>query len=63
MKTAIMDMVALCRNYDSAYQLVDGYLKAYNSEHYQYDLAGPTPNEFYQYATTGIYPLDNYLPG
>lgn len=61
MKTAIMDMVALCRDYDSAYQLVDGYLKAYNSDHYQYDLAGLTPNEFYQYATTGIYPLDNYF--
>ena len=34
---------------------------AYNSEHYQYDLAGLTPEEFYQYATTGVYPLDNYF--
>ena len=41
--------------------LVSGYLTAYNSEHYQYDLVGLTPQEFYQYATTGIYPLDNYF--
>ena len=52
LKTAIMDMVALCKDYGSASRLVDGYLKAYNSGHYQYDLAGLTPEEFYQYATT-----------
>lgn len=61
MKTAILDMVALCRDFDSAKKLVDGYLQAYNSEHYQYDLAGLTPEEFYQYATTGIYPLESYF--
>ena len=26
-----------------------------------YELAGLTPNEFYQYATTGIYPLESYF--
>lgn len=61
LKTAIMDMVALCKDYDSARSLVDGYLTAYNHEHYQYDLAGLTPEEFYQYATTGIYPLESYF--
>ena len=61
LKTAIMDMVALCKDYESASRLVDGYLKAYNREHYQYDLAGLTPEEFYQYATTGVYPLDSYF--
>lgn len=61
LKTAILDMVAMCRDFCSAKQLVDGYLNAYNSEHYQYDLAGLTPEEFYQYVTTGVYPLDNYF--
>ncbi len=61
LKTAILDMVAMCRDFSSARQLVEGYLNAYNSEHYQYDLAGLTPEEFYQYATTGVYPLDNYF--
>lgn len=54
-------MVAMCRDFDSAKQLVDGYLRAYNNEHYQYDLAGLTPVEFHQYATTGVYPLNNYF--
>jgi transposase InsO family protein len=61
LKTAILDMVALCKDFASAKTLVDGYLKAYNVEHYQYDLAGLTPKEFYLYATTGIYPLESYF--
>lgn len=61
LKTAILDMVACCRDYEAARKLVDGYLQAYNGEHYQYDLAGLTPAEFYQYATTGIYPLESYF--
>lgn len=61
LKTAILDLVALCKTFDSARTLVDGYLKCYNEEYYQYDLAGLTPNEFYQYATTGIYPLESYF--
>lgn len=61
LKTAIMDMVALCKDFGSARKLVDGYLRAYNAEHYQYDLAGLTPSEFYQYAATGVYPLDSYF--
>lgn len=61
LKTAILDMVAICKNYEAARKLVNGYLCAYNQEHYQYDLAGLTPEEFYQYATTGIYPLESYF--
>ena len=54
-------MVARCMTFNSAKALVSGYIKAYNTEHYQYDLAALTPEEFYQYATTGIYPLDSYF--
>lgn len=61
LKTAILDMVARCKDFESARTLVNGYLRAYNGEHYQYDLAGLTPEEFYQYATTGIYPLESYF--
>ena len=61
LKTDIIDMVALCKTLDTALMLVDGYLKAYNGEHYQYELAGLTPEEFYSYATTGVYPLDSYF--
>lgn len=61
LKTDILDLVALCRWFGFASDLVDGYLDAYNTRHYQYSLAGLTPAEFYQYAATGIYPLDSYF--
>ena len=61
LKTAILDMVARCRTFNDAKNLVSGYINAYNTEHYQYDLAALTPAEFYQYATTGIYPLGSYF--
>ena len=60
LKTALMDLVARCWSFDDAAQMVDKYLDKYNSLYYQYDLAGLTPEEFYEYATTGIYPLPFY---
>ena len=61
LKTAILDMVARCRTFEDAKTLVSAYIKAYNTEHYQYDLAALTPAEFYQYATSGVYPLESYF--
>lgn len=60
MKCAILDIVALCKSYESAKTLVENYLYAYNHTIYQNDLAGLTPAEYYIYATTGIYPCDDY---
>jgi transposase InsO family protein len=60
MKTALIDLVALCPNYSTAERLVNGYINSYNNEQHQYNLSGLTPAEFYSYVTTGIYPLDNY---
>ena len=61
LKADVIDLVARCRSLKASMDLVEGYLKAYNAEHYQYELAGLTPEEFYLYATTGIYPLDSYF--
>ena len=60
MKTALLDLVALCPDLETAMRLVNGYINSYNNDFYQYNLAGLTPAEFYTYVTTGIYPLDNY---
>ncbi len=60
MKCDILDLIALCPTGNEVKKLVDGYMTAYNSAHYQYSLAGLTPNEYYTYVTTGIYPVDNY---
>lgn len=60
MKCELLDLVALCPDADSVAKMIDGYMAAYNNQHYQYALAGLTPSEYYAYVTTGIYPVDNY---
>ena len=61
MKTAIIDLVALCPDLDTAKEMIDGYIFKYNNEFFQYHLAGLTPVEFYKYKTTGIYPCPEYF--
>lgn len=60
LKTAILDLVARCPDFETAQRLVYGYIDSYNNEQYQYNLAGLTPSEFYAYMTSGIYPCDSY---
>ena len=55
-----MDLLVRCPDYQTAGKLVVNYLIAYNTEHYQYNLGGLTPTEFYQYCVTGIYSLSEY---
>lgn len=61
MKTELIDIIARCPNMDVVKGLIDGYMNMYNTQRYQYGLAGLTPNEYYQYCMTDIYPLDNYF--
>jgi len=60
MKTQILDLIALCKDLETVKKMITEYIRRYNTEFYQYNLAGLTPAEFYTYVTTGIYPLDNY---
>ena len=60
LKCRILDLVALCKTYESAAKLVMNYINEYNSTIYRYELAGLTPNEYYIYVTTGIYPCEDY---
>lgn len=59
MKERIMNLIALCPDYDTAKKLINGYMTKYNNI-YQFSLAGLTPAEFYLYTKTGIYPLKEY---
>lgn len=61
MKTEIIDIIARCPNYKVTTELIAGYISNYNTQRYQYGLAGLTPQEYYQYCISGIYPLDNYF--
>ena len=61
MKTILLSILALADDYNTATDLVTGFLKAYNTELYQYELGALTPREFYQYAVSGVYPCDSYF--
>lgn len=45
MKTHILNLAALCPDFKTSEKLVNGYISSYNSEQYQYQLAGLTPKE------------------
>ena len=60
MKARILSLIALCQDFETAKQLIFGYLCDYNNNHYQFFLAGLTPVEFYEYTQTGVYPLPEY---
>ena len=61
MKCEILDIIARCVSEEDVVRLIDGYMNTFNTQRYQYTLAGLTPSEYYQYCATGIYPLDNYF--
>ena len=46
-----------CRTMDELKAAVDDWIDYYNNDRYQEGLAKLSPNEYYDYITTGIYPL------
>ena len=41
---------------------IDRWMDYYNNDRYQWDLAKLSPNEYYNYITTGEYPVDMLPP-
>lgn len=60
MKDEIADEIASCRNFDAVKTIVDDWIDYYNKDRYQWELLKLSPNEYYRYLTTGIYPLPKY---
>lgn len=58
MKDHISEKLKTCTEFTEVKAIVDGYMDYYNNHRYQWELAKLAPNEFYQFYTTGIYPLD-----
>ncbi len=46
-----------CSTFDEVKAIVDDWIDYYNNERYQWGLAKLAPNEYYNYITTGIYPI------
>ena len=53
-----------CQAFDEVKAVIDDWMDYYNNERYQWQLARLSPNEYYQYIQTGVYPLpvDNIPP-
>lgn len=49
--------ISECTKYREVKAIIDDWMDYYNGERYQWQLAKLSPNEYYRYITTGIYPL------
>ena len=57
MKDHIKKKLEECSTYDEVKYIIDDWMDYYNNDRYQWKLAKLSPNEYYEYITTGIYPL------
>lgn len=46
-----------CERFQQVKDIIDDWMDYYNNDRYQWQLAKLSPNEYYHYITTGIYPL------
>ena len=62
MKDHIKKKLEECDTYEEVKYVIDDWMDYYNNERYQWKLAKLSPNEYYEYITTGIYPLKGINP-
>jgi len=49
--------ISMCESHAEIAAAIDDWIEYYNNERYQWDLARLSPNEYYEYLQSGIYPL------
>lgn len=57
MKDEIGTKIAACESFEEAKSVIDDYMDYYNNDRGQWQLAKLTPNEYYNYCISGVYPL------
>ena len=60
MKDEIGHLVSRTADFDSVKKIIDGWMDYYNNDRGQWTLAKLSPNEYYEYCLTGVYPLPVY---
>lgn len=60
MKDEIKYEIAMMKTYEAVKAKIDDWIDYYNNDRYQWDLVKLSPKEYYQYVTTGIYPLGTW---
>ena len=58
MKDHIKTKLDECTVFEEVKSVIDDYMDYYNNRRYQWKLAKLSPNEYYSFVTTGVYPLD-----
>jgi len=54
--------ISYCTTFEQIKTIIDDWIDYYNNERYQWNLAYLSPNEYYDYAMTGVYPLIISVP-
>ena len=62
MKDHIEHRLKDCTEFLAVKAVIDDWMDYYNNERYQWELAKLSPNEYYEYITTGIYPIKGVIP-
>lgn len=62
MKDHIGERIKKCSTYSEILNIIDDWMDYYNNDRYQWGLARLSPNEYYQYIITGIYPIKGRIP-
>ena len=62
MKDHIGERIQKCTTYKEIQNVIDDWMDYYNNDRYQWGLARLSPNEYYQYIITGIYPIKGRVP-
>ena len=47
----------VCETFSDVKEMIDDWMDYYNNDRYQWQLSKLSPNEYYQYITSGVYPL------
>ena len=61
MKDHIEHRLKECTEFSDVKAIIDDWMDYYNNERYQWELARLSPNEYFEYVTTGIYPLKGVI--
>ena len=56
MKDELAGQIQYWETFADVKQAIDDWMDYYNNDRYQWDLAKLSPNEYYKYITTGVYP-------
>ena len=62
MKDEIGSKIKECYSYDEVKVIIVDWMDYYNKDRYVWDLARLSPDEYYEYYTTGIYPIPGVKP-